>query len=890
MLRSPLALLLTALALGLFPACPRADQADPVHPQTLPAAGLLSSGLPELAPLGLLAIDLDLETLTATATMQELPERTAQAGFESVNLTGFLSNAPCSDCIRLTAVRRLPDGQLALTIGIRHPFPAGDPEGVPSAKNRLDLHVYNVEGVLLVNDFERKTTFPLLAQTAADTLVSNADGFSGNLTPSILGPLNLGLTVYPYRVFFRDYSAGNFSPAEGYGDLVKPRGYMVMPQGSGEDTKTFNLRLPTAGQRRLYLFAQASWGVAGHPPGSKLAPLYRVPQYTKKAASEVKVTLTRNDLVPGDTSSTATVRVQILDTNHDAPVGEGLGEMDFPSQVARFDLEAPGLISGRVIVNNPTPLFGQPRNILNPLTYEFDFPNSAGAGGGNYLALLRVRDSYPAGQTGAPLDGKDVYDGPGPASDPLANTRTLTEYATFSVFSIPLIPPLCSPAPAFSAAEPPDPILGLPYSYQFQIADGTPPFTYELASGTLPNGLTLTSDGRLEGLPATRADFFKLHTFTVRATDSCPIPRTLNAVVSVRMNLRPLTMVYFDIGQGHAALVYSAAGDALLMDTGGPSATAAARIVSHLTSRGLKLKYTVGSHMHEDHIGAIGWIIGGPDARPGKANVDDDGNGITDGWEDPLEYGWPGTDDLMPEKSFDPGNDELHTNLRARIWRAATHRARVPWSPALLGDKELLSLSEPGLELWFAAGNRAIFNGINPGPNTVDENSNSLALILRHGAFDTEVGGDIPGSGSGGASDVETPLAAALTAIGFSMDFMQVHHHGSRFSSNATWLTAMRPEVMLIQCGAGNVYGHPHQELLDRINLNLYSINPRILEHIYMTTTGTTDPRFFNGIALSQSPVMIQAEGDITLVTDGRTYTITTPKGQHTYPVDDPLP
>ncbi|MDQ4013698.1 MAG: hypothetical protein M3146_08255, partial [Thermoproteota archaeon] len=44
--------------------------------------------------------------------------------------------------------------------------------------------------------------------------------------------------------------------------------------------------------------------------------------------------------------------------------------------------------------------------------------------------------------------------------------------------------------------------------------------------------------------------------------------------------------------------------------------------------------------------------------------------------------------------------------------------------------------------------------------------------------------------------------------------------HGSRTSSSLSFLNAVTPEVVIISLGAGNTYGHPHQEALDRISVS----------------------------------------------------------------------
>lgn len=84
--------------------------------------------------------------------------------------------------------------------------------------------------------------------------------------------------------------------------------------------------------------------------------------------------------------------------------------------------------------------------------------------------------------------------------------------------------------------------LTKPYSYQFVITGGTAPYTFSLATGALPPGLTLSASGLLSGTPTASGQF----SFSVQAIDStnfscsAPIAGTTNspaqtASVSVRM-------------------------------------------------------------------------------------------------------------------------------------------------------------------------------------------------------------------------------------------------------------------------------------------------------------------------------------------------------------------
>jgi competence protein ComEC len=48
-------------------------------------------------------------------------------------------------------------------------------------------------------------------------------------------------------------------------------------------------------------------------------------------------------------------------------------------------------------------------------------------------------------------------------------------------------------------------------------------------------------------------------------------------------------------------------------------------------------------------------------------------------------------------------------------------------------------------------------------------------------------------------------------------DVLKVGHHGSRTSTTELWLEQVKPSLAIISAGLKNKYGHPHQEVTQRL-------------------------------------------------------------------------
>jgi competence protein ComEC len=94
------------------------------------------------------------------------------------------------------------------------------------------------------------------------------------------------------------------------------------------------------------------------------------------------------------------------------------------------------------------------------------------------------------------------------------------------------------------------------------------------------------------------------------------------------------------------------------------------------------------------------------------------------------------------------------------------------------------------------------------GREVKDFNSSSIVarLVFKNSSF--LFTGDMPKS-------VEKALVENKSNI--DSDVLKIGHHGSKNSTSDIFLQAVTPEIAVIQVGKNNPYGHPHQEVLNRL-------------------------------------------------------------------------
>lgn len=227
-----------------------------------------------------------------------------------------------------------------------------------------------------------------------------------------------------------------------------------------------------------------------------------------------------------------------------------------------------------------------------------------------------------------------------------------------------------------------------------------------------------------------------------------------------------------DVGQGDAVALRTPHGRWVLFDAGrgGRGADAGARIVvPYLRRYGGDLVALVLSHPHADHVGGAASVI----RRLHPAAIWDAG--------------------------FALGSDTYRDVLTAaRDAGARWHRARP-------GD----SLAVDGVVLTVLAPDSAWTASLD------DPNLASVVVSVRYGGVRFLLTGDAEAPEEHWLAErarADPTVAAALQA-----DILKVAHHGSRTSTTPEFLALVRPRVAVMSVGAGNTYGHPSPEVVQRV-------------------------------------------------------------------------
>ena len=219
-----------------------------------------------------------------------------------------------------------------------------------------------------------------------------------------------------------------------------------------------------------------------------------------------------------------------------------------------------------------------------------------------------------------------------------------------------------------------------------------------------------------------------------------------------------LEISFLDVGQADSILITQDQ-FSMLVDAGNNAD--ADQVVNYLKSKGInKLDYVIGTHPHEDHIGGL-------DAAINSFEIDKI---------------------LMPK--------QLSTTKTFEDVLVAIQNKNMKVTTPKVGDVYNL-----GRAKWTILGpNKEKYE---------DVNNSSIVIRLTFGSNSFLFMGDAEELSEREISSNDHEIKSDLIKIG---------HHGSSSSTSQEFLKKVSPKHAIVSVGAGNDYGHPHTEVLGRLN------------------------------------------------------------------------
>lgn len=241
-------------------------------------------------------------------------------------------------------------------------------------------------------------------------------------------------------------------------------------------------------------------------------------------------------------------------------------------------------------------------------------------------------------------------------------------------------------------------------------------------------------------------------------------------------------VTFLSVGQGDCGIVQTAAGHTYLIDCGSSSRSRVGKYVllPFLKYQGIRrLDAVILTHPDTDHV-----------------------NGALELLEMAEENGISVGQLLLPDIAAGRKQEELGELLegaaKAYSGRGVAVRYLAEGEGWQSGDARFLCLHPQ------------------TGCTTENANAYSVCLYAAFGGMEQPdmtvlFTGDVEGEG-------EEELCEALKKYGISgVTLLKVAHHGSRGSTSEKFLEQLQPEAALISVGRNSTYGHPHEEVLERL-------------------------------------------------------------------------
>lgn len=227
-----------------------------------------------------------------------------------------------------------------------------------------------------------------------------------------------------------------------------------------------------------------------------------------------------------------------------------------------------------------------------------------------------------------------------------------------------------------------------------------------------------------------------------------------------------LRITFFDIGQGDSVFIEAPNGNQVLID-GGPSDSVLASLGRTMPFWDHSIDLLILTHPHADHLDGLLEVL----------------------------------------KRYDIGmvleSDANYSTPEYKEWHDLILKKHIPIIRALRGERVLLGLNEY-IDILAPYED---FEG-----RSLKNVHDSMVVGMLHYASTTVL---LQGDAE---KKLESRLVQDAADGALHADILKVGHHGSKTSSGDIFLKAVSPIFAVISVGRHNRYGHPHQEVIDRLH------------------------------------------------------------------------
>ena len=235
-------------------------------------------------------------------------------------------------------------------------------------------------------------------------------------------------------------------------------------------------------------------------------------------------------------------------------------------------------------------------------------------------------------------------------------------------------------------------------------------------------------------------------------------PQTPTPTETPKAEYTDMRLHFMDVGQGDSTFIELGNGQTMLIDAGNPEN--GYEIAGYIKGLGYAdINYVVATHPHSDHIGGMSTVLQsfaiGDMYMPGQAHTSQTFENLVD---------------TIAQKGI------------------TLHKAKAGVN-ILDDDKIKIDILAPFNEEYSNLNNCSAIVRVKYG--------NTVAIFT---------------------GDAEAQIESQILNSGIDADILKVGHHGSDTASSESFISAVSPKTAVISCGKYNSYGHPHNEILARLD------------------------------------------------------------------------